>query len=50
MMPVVRKLFANRAVILVFHEIQVDFGSELMTGTPAPLFEHAVTWMGYCQS
>jgi peptidoglycan/xylan/chitin deacetylase (PgdA/CDA1 family) len=45
MMPVVRKLFANRAVILVFHEIQVDFGSELMTGTPAPLFEHAVTWL-----
>src|SRR5262249_47920533 len=44
-MPVVRKLFAGRATIIMFHEIQRDWRSELMTGTPVPLFEHALRWL-----
>jgi peptidoglycan/xylan/chitin deacetylase (PgdA/CDA1 family) len=37
-MPVMRGLFAGRAVILMFHEIQRNFQRELMTGTSAEFF------------
>jgi len=44
-MPVVRYLFAGRVVILMFHEIQVEPRSELMTGTSIPLLEYALDWL-----
>jgi peptidoglycan/xylan/chitin deacetylase (PgdA/CDA1 family) len=44
-MPVVRCLFAGRVVILVFHEIQAEPRSELMTGTSIPLLEYALDWL-----
>ena len=45
LMPVVRYLFAGRVVILMFHEIQVEPRSELMTGTSIPLLEYALDWL-----
>jgi len=40
-----RRFFAGRAAILMFHEIQQDFSSELMTGTPVSLFEYSLNWL-----
>jgi peptidoglycan/xylan/chitin deacetylase (PgdA/CDA1 family) len=45
LMPAVRSLFAGRAVIIVFHEIQREFRSELATGTSISLFEHSLSWL-----
>jgi peptidoglycan/xylan/chitin deacetylase (PgdA/CDA1 family) len=45
LMPTVRSLFAGRAVIIVFHEIQREFRSELATGIPVSLFEHSLKWL-----
>lgn len=45
LMPAVRSLFAGRAVIIVFHEIQRDFRSELGTGIPVSLFEYSLSWL-----
>jgi peptidoglycan/xylan/chitin deacetylase (PgdA/CDA1 family) len=45
MMPFVSTLLADRAVILVFHEVQRDCPSELMTGTPIALFEDTLKWL-----
>jgi peptidoglycan/xylan/chitin deacetylase (PgdA/CDA1 family) len=39
------RLFAERAVILGFHEIHQDCRSELMTGTSIQLLEYAIKWM-----
>ena len=43
--PVFRRIFAGRAVIVMFHEIQRDCRSELMTGTSVELFEYALGWL-----
>jgi peptidoglycan/xylan/chitin deacetylase (PgdA/CDA1 family) len=43
--PVLRSVFAGRAVILMFHEIQQDCRSELMTGTSVALFEYSLKWL-----
>jgi peptidoglycan/xylan/chitin deacetylase (PgdA/CDA1 family) len=43
--PAVRRIFAGRAVILMFHEIQQDCRSELMTGTSVALFEYSLKWL-----
>jgi peptidoglycan/xylan/chitin deacetylase (PgdA/CDA1 family) len=43
--PVVRRIFAGRAVILMFHEIQRDCRSELVTGASVELFEHSLNWL-----
>jgi peptidoglycan/xylan/chitin deacetylase (PgdA/CDA1 family) len=40
-----RARFAARAAIILFHEIQRDFQSELMTGTPVALFEYSLNWL-----
>jgi peptidoglycan/xylan/chitin deacetylase (PgdA/CDA1 family) len=40
-----RRFFAGRAAILMFHEIQQDFCSELMTGTSVSLFEYSLNWL-----
>ncbi|WLA67663.1 polysaccharide deacetylase family protein [Bradyrhizobium diazoefficiens] len=45
LMPAVRSLFAGRATIIIFHEIQREFRSELETGTPVSLFEHSLNWL-----
>jgi peptidoglycan/xylan/chitin deacetylase (PgdA/CDA1 family) len=45
LMPTFRRIFAGRAAILMFHEIQQDFRSELMTGTSVALFEHSLKWL-----
>jgi peptidoglycan/xylan/chitin deacetylase (PgdA/CDA1 family) len=45
LMPVFRRLFAGRAVIVMFHEIQRDFQHELMTGTSVDLFQHCLGWL-----
>jgi peptidoglycan/xylan/chitin deacetylase (PgdA/CDA1 family) len=39
------RIFAGRAVILMFHEIQQDCRSELMTGTSVDLFEYSLKWL-----
>jgi peptidoglycan/xylan/chitin deacetylase (PgdA/CDA1 family) len=44
-LPVLRSLFAGRAAIVSFHEIQRDCSSELMTGTSVSLFEYSVNWL-----
>jgi peptidoglycan/xylan/chitin deacetylase (PgdA/CDA1 family) len=44
-MPTFRRIFAGRAVILMFHEIQRDYRSELMTGTSVALFEYSLNWL-----
>jgi peptidoglycan/xylan/chitin deacetylase (PgdA/CDA1 family) len=43
--PALRRIFAGRAVILMFHEIQKDCRSELMTGTSVDLFEYSLKWL-----
>ncbi|MEH2516366.1 peptidoglycan/xylan/chitin deacetylase (PgdA/CDA1 family) [Bradyrhizobium sp. AZCC 1610] len=43
--PVFRRVFAGRAVIVMFHEIQRDCRSELKTGTSVELFEHSLSWL-----
>jgi peptidoglycan/xylan/chitin deacetylase (PgdA/CDA1 family) len=43
--PAFRRIFAGRAVILMFHEIQRDCRSELMTGTSVELFEYSLSWL-----
>lgn len=45
LMPAVRSLFAGRAAIILFHEIQRDFRSELATGTSISLFEYSLSWL-----
>jgi peptidoglycan/xylan/chitin deacetylase (PgdA/CDA1 family) len=45
LMPVVRSLFAGRAAIIMFHEIQTEFRYELATGTSVSLFEHSLGWL-----
>ena len=45
LMPAVRSLFAGRAAIIMFHEIQREFRSELATGTSVSLFEHSLSWL-----
>lgn len=43
--PVFRRFFAGRAAIVMFHEIQRDCRSELMTGTSVELFEYSLSWL-----
>lgn len=43
--PLLRSSLAARAVIILFHEIQQDCRSELMTGTSVSLFEHSLDWL-----
>ncbi|WFU33416.1 polysaccharide deacetylase family protein [Bradyrhizobium brasilense] len=43
--PALRKVFAGRAAILMFHEVQRDFRSELMTGTSEDFFEYSLKWL-----
>jgi peptidoglycan/xylan/chitin deacetylase (PgdA/CDA1 family) len=43
--PVFRRIFVGRAVIVMFHEIQRDCRSELMTGTSVELFEYSLSWL-----
>ena len=45
LMPTFRRVFAGRAAILMFHEIQQDCRSELMTGTSVALFEYSLNWL-----
>jgi peptidoglycan/xylan/chitin deacetylase (PgdA/CDA1 family) len=45
LMPAVRSLFAGRAAIIMFHEIQKEFRSELATGMSISLFEHSLSWL-----
>ena len=44
-LPFLRARFAARAVIILFHEIQRDCQSELMTGTSVSLFEYSLEWL-----
>ena len=44
-LPFFRAHFAARAVIILFHEIQPDYRSELMTGTSVSLFERSLDWL-----
>jgi peptidoglycan/xylan/chitin deacetylase (PgdA/CDA1 family) len=44
-MPAARRVFAGRAAIIMFHEIQQDFRFELMTGTPVSFFEYSLNWL-----
>jgi peptidoglycan/xylan/chitin deacetylase (PgdA/CDA1 family) len=44
-MPTFRRIFAGRAAILMFHEIQQDHRSELTTGTSVALFEYLLNWL-----
>jgi hypothetical protein len=41
-LPFFRARFPARAVIILFHEIQRDCQSELMTGTSVLLFEYSL--------
>ncbi|WP_245288109.1 polysaccharide deacetylase family protein [Bradyrhizobium sp. Ec3.3] len=43
--PVFRRIFAGRAAILMFHEVQRDSQSELMTGISVELFEYSLSWL-----
>ncbi|WP_249135162.1 polysaccharide deacetylase family protein [Bradyrhizobium sp. AUGA SZCCT0222] len=43
--PTLRRMFAGRAAILMFHEIQRDYRSELMSGTSVELFEYLLKWL-----
>src|ERR1700730_13411003 len=45
LMPTFRRIFAGRAAILMFHEIQQDCRSELMTGTSVALFDYSLNWL-----
>jgi peptidoglycan/xylan/chitin deacetylase (PgdA/CDA1 family) len=42
---ILRRVASSRGMILMFHEIQVDPQSELMTGVPVWLFEHVLSWL-----
>jgi peptidoglycan/xylan/chitin deacetylase (PgdA/CDA1 family) len=44
-LPFFRTRLAARAVIILFHEIQQDCRSELMTGTSVSLFENSLDWL-----
>lgn len=44
-LPVFRARLAARAAIFLFHEIQRDARSELMTGTSVALFEYSLNWL-----
>jgi peptidoglycan/xylan/chitin deacetylase (PgdA/CDA1 family) len=44
-LPFFRARFAARAAIILFHEIQRDCRSELMTGTSISLFEYSLNWL-----
>src|SRR5216683_1340185 len=44
-LPGFHALFAGRAVIIVYHEIQRDCQSELMTGISVSLFEYSLNWL-----
>jgi Polysaccharide deacetylase len=44
-LPFVRARLAARAAIILFHEIQRDCQSELMTGTSISLFEYTLNWL-----
>jgi hypothetical protein len=44
-LPGIRTLFGGRAAIIVYHEIQRDCQSELMTGTSVSLFEYSLNWL-----
>lgn len=43
--PTLRRIFAGRAAILMFHEVQRDCRSQLMTGTSVALFEYSLKWL-----
>jgi peptidoglycan/xylan/chitin deacetylase (PgdA/CDA1 family) len=45
LMPVLRSAFAGRAAILMFHEIQRDCRSELMTGVSVSFFKYSLNWL-----
>lgn len=45
LLPAFRSIFAGRAAILMFHEIQRNCRSELMTGTSVELFEYSLSWL-----
>jgi len=44
-LPFFRDRLAASAVIILFHEIQRDCRSELMTGTSVALFEYSLNWL-----
>src|SRR5882757_527644 len=44
-LPGIRALLAGRVAIIVYHEIQRDCQSELMTGTSVSLFEYSLNWL-----
>jgi hypothetical protein len=44
-LPFFRVRFAARAAIILYHEIQRDCQSELMTGTSVSLFEYSLNWL-----
>src|SRR5947208_11340637 len=44
-LPFFRARLAARAAIILFHEIQRDCQSELMTGTSVSLFEYSLNWL-----
>jgi peptidoglycan/xylan/chitin deacetylase (PgdA/CDA1 family) len=44
-LPFLRARLEARAVIILFHEIQRDCRSELMTGTSISLFEYSLNWL-----
>jgi hypothetical protein len=44
-LPFVRARLAARAAIILFHEIQRDCQSELMTGASISLFEYTLNWL-----
>jgi peptidoglycan/xylan/chitin deacetylase (PgdA/CDA1 family) len=44
-MPTLRNAFAGRATILMFHEIQRECRSELMTGVSVSFLDYALNWM-----
>ncbi|MEH2609784.1 polysaccharide deacetylase family protein [Bradyrhizobium sp. AZCC 1693] len=44
-LPFLRSRLAARAAIILFHEIQRDCQSELMTGTAVSLFEYSLDWL-----
>jgi peptidoglycan/xylan/chitin deacetylase (PgdA/CDA1 family) len=44
-LPFVRARLAARVVIIMFHEIQRDCQSELMTGTSVSLLDYSLSWL-----
>ena len=44
-LPGIRALLAGSAAIILYHEIQRDCQSELMTGTSVSLFEYSLNWL-----